>query len=537
MEPAPTAMEGREKIVRSAGLVSLLTLVSRITGYLRDLMLAQVLGAAHGSDAFIIAFRIPNLLRRLVGEGALTAAMIPTLSEYKRDDRRREFWEFASLAFTTLAVVVAALAAAGIIFSPLLVKLLAYGFTGIEDKWDLTISLNRLMFPYILFISLAALAMATLNTLGIFGLPASTPILLNLSIIVVAWLFGRTAAQPAYAFAWGVLLGGALQIGIQIPLLWKRGWRPRLRISFSHPGIVQVGRLMLPGIFGMGVTQIALIVDSQFASFLGKGAVSALYYSGRINELALGAFAISVSTVILPALSSHAAAGRIEELRSTVLFGLRIVAFITIPSAVGLVVLRTDVVRLLFERGAFDVVATAATSEALLFYALGLFALGGVRVIAPAFYARKDTRTPVIVAAISLGFHVILCWVLSRNMGLGGIALADSITATLNMTLLILTFRRACGLPLLRTFLIPVAVFLAAAAVMGALCEPVLGWLRSLLAGLPGANAIAVIATLILMAGFYFGLCRLMGREEPASVLSAMTRGRRSHRQSEGGGS
>jgi len=515
-------MDSHEKIVRSAGVMAFLTLVSRVTGYVRDNLLAQILGAAQSSDAFIIAFRIPNLLRRLVGEGTMTAAFIPTLSEYAHGEKKKELWAFASLAFTTLAVVLALIAAAGVILSPYLVKVLAYGFTGIEGKWDLTVSLNRLMFPYIFFIGLAALSMATLNTLGVFALPASTPILLNFSVIGAAWLFGRSSGEPAYVFAIGVLIGGALQVGIQLPALWRRGWRPGLAFSFTHPGVRQVGRLMLPGIFGLGISQIILIVDSQFASFLGQGAVSALYYAGRVNELALGSFAISVSTVILPALSRRAAANEIPELRTTLLFGLRLVAFVTVPAMAGLIVLRREIVAVLFEHGAFDVEATRMTSTALFYYAMGLFAFGGIKVIAPAFYARKDTRTPVKLATITLVTHIILCSFLSARMGLGGIALADSITGTMDMTLLLLAFRRAVGLPLLKTFIVPVAVFGGAAAVMAMLASPLLGWLTPRCAGLPQGQAVALVATLVVSAAFYFAVTFALGRKEPMSILSSM---------------
>ncbi|HXI03592.1 MAG TPA: murein biosynthesis integral membrane protein MurJ [Candidatus Saccharimonadales bacterium] len=515
-----TSGKAHDSIVRSAGAISLLTFLSRITGYLRDLLLAQMLGAANSSDAFIIAFRIPNLFRRLVGEGSLTAAFVPTLSEYSEEDQRREMWRFASLTFTTLAVVVAVICALGVLFSPLLVRALAWGFSGIEDKWDLTVALNRLMFPYLLFISLSALAMATLNTVGSFALPASTPIFLNFAIISVAWLMGRRMEEPAWAFAWGVLLGGLLQLGIQIPALWRRGWRPVRRVSFTHPGIIQVGRLMLPGILGLGVTQIMMIVSSQFASFLGVGAVSALYYAGRVNELALGVFAISISTAILPALSRLAAKGRFEEMRTTLLFGLRMAAFITVPSAAGLVVLRREVVTVLFKRGAFNAAAVDLTSGALLFYALGLFSFGAVRVVAPAFYARKDTRTPALIAAVTLGIHVLLCSLLTGPMGLSGVALADSSAATLNMTLLLFIFRRRFGLPILKSFVAPVSVFLVSSAAMGALSRPVLGWLRLLLSGVPMKEALSLSATLLLMAGFYFALCALLGRDEPRQMLT-----------------
>jgi putative peptidoglycan lipid II flippase len=520
-------MRSHSRIVRSAGVISVLTLLSRITGYLRDLLLAQLLGAANSSDAFIVAFRIPNLLRRLVGEGTLTAAFIPTLSEYKRSRRDSEMWEFISIAFTTLAAVVAVLAAVGVIFSPGLVRALAWGFTGIEEKWELTVLLNRLMFPYLIFISLAALAMATLNTLGSFALPASTPVFLNLSIITVAWTFGRWLEEPAYAFAWGVLLGGALQVGIQLPALWSRGWRPVPRISLTHPGVRQVGRLMLPGIFGLGITQITLIVSSQFASFLGEGAVSALYYASRVNELALGAFAISVSTAILPTLSRQSAEGKLEEMKGTLLFGLRLAAFITVPAAAGLLVLRQEVISVLFQHGAFDAAAADASAEALFYYAMGLFAFGGVRVVAPAFYARKDTTTPVVVAGFTLFAHLILCSVLAPRLGLGGIALADSISATLNMTLLILVFRSRFGLDLVRSFAGPITIFTGAAVAMGALCGPVLGWLQAALAGFPWTEAASLFLTLGSMAGFYFALCALLGRPEPRIVLSGFNPFRR----------
>jgi putative peptidoglycan lipid II flippase len=514
--------ESKERIVRSAGAMSLLTLVSRVTGYIRDNLLAQILGAAQSTDAFVVAFRIPNLLRRLVGEGALTAAFVPTLSDYARREDRREMWAFASLAFSTLAAVLAVITAAGILLSPWLVDALAYGFNLSPARWDLTVALNRLMFPYIFFIALAALGMATLNTLGSFALPASTPIFLNLSIIAAAWTFGRSAPEPAYAFAWGVLAGGALQLLVQIPPLWRRGWRPVLRVSFRHPGVREVGRLMLPGIFGLGITQITLVVDSQFASFLDEGSVSKLYFAGRVNELALGSFAISISTVILPALARQASAGRLEELRETLAFGLRMVSFITIPSMVGLIVLREEVIRVLFERGKFDAGATAATAAALLYYALGLPAFAAVKVLGPAFYARKDTRTPVATAAATLAAHVALCFALTPWMGLSGIALADAASATLNAALLLGLFRRRVGLPLRRGFLGAVAVFAGASAVMGAACGPAFRWLARALEGAPAAEALALGATLVLASALYFGLCLLAGREEPARVLATM---------------
>lgn len=516
------SMEEERGLVRSAGVMSLMTLLSRVFGYVRDNLLAQILGASRSSDAFIIAFRIPNLLRRLVGEGAFTAAFVPTLSEYLKPESRKDLWRFAAATFWTMACVLMALTALGVIFSPALVKLLAYGFAGIEEKWNLTVALNRLMFPYLLFIGLAALVQGVLNVHGSFAVPAFTPVLLNLSIIGAALFLAPHMDEPAYAFAWGVLLGGALQIGFQIPFVMRLGMRFPLVLGFSHPGVRQIGRLMLPGIFGMGITQITLLVDSFFASLLAEGSVSALYYSGRINELALGSFAIAVSTVILPTLSRQASAGRIEDMRRTLLYGLRVVAFITLPAAVGLMVLRERIISVLFEHGRFSAQDTDFVAHALLFYAVGLFPFGAVKILAPAFYSQKDTRTPALLAGWTLAGHLVFVSLLSFLMAHGGIALADSMSATLNMALLMGVFARRHGLPWVRGMALPAAKFLAAAVLMGALAHVVLGWLDVSFAGLPMAEALSLLTTLGISAGVYFLFCHLMGSQELRDVAAAL---------------
>jgi len=515
-------MEEARRLVRSAGVMSVMTLLSRIFGYVRDNLLAQVLGASRSADAFIIAFRIPNLLRRLVGEGAFTAAFVPTLSDYMTPEKRREAWQFAALTFWTMALVLMVMTALGVIFSPALVKLLAYGFTGIEEKWTLTVALNRLMFPYLIFIGLAALVQGVLNVNGSFAVPAFTPVLLNLSIIGAALFVAPHMEEPAYAFAWGVLFGGLMQLAFQIPFVWKLGMRFPFAASLRHPGVRQIGRLMLPGLFGMGITQIMLLVDSFFASLLAEGSVSALYYAGRINELALGSFAISVSTVILPTLSRQAAAGRVDEMRSTLLYGLRVVAFITLPAAAGLFVLRDSIISVLFEHGRFSAEDTAFTAYALMFYALGLFPFGAVKILAPAFYSQKDTRTPAIIAAWTLGGHVILVLVLSHFLAHGGIALADSLSATVNMSLLMLVFARRHGLPWVKGLLAPALKFLAAAIVMGLCAGAVIGWLEGAFAGLHYSRILALFSTLGIAAAVYFLLCFLAGSQELRDVAAAL---------------
>ncbi|HZI93511.1 MAG TPA: murein biosynthesis integral membrane protein MurJ [Patescibacteria group bacterium] len=515
-------MDEERRLVRSAGVMSFMTLLSRVFGYVRDNLQAQVLGASRSADAFIIAFRIPNLLRRLVGEGAFTAAFVPTLSDYMKPENRKEMWRFAAITFWTMACVLMVLTALGVIFSPTLVKLMAYGFSGIEGKWDLTVSLNRLMFPYLLFIGLAALVQGILNVNGSFAVPAFTPVLLNLSIIGAALGLSPWMKEPAYAFAWGVLFGGLLQIAFQIPFVMKMGMRFPLMTGFRDPGVRQIGRLMLPGLFGMGITQIMLLVDSFFASLLKEGSVSALYYSGRVNELALGSFAISVSTVILPTLSKQAAAGRIDEMRRTLLYGLRVVAFITLPASVGLILFRDRIIGVLFQHGRFTAEDTAYTAHALMFYAVGLLPFGAVKILAPAFYSQKDTRTPAILAAWTLGAHLCFCASLSYLMKQGGIALADSLSATLNMSLLMGVFARRHGLPWVKGLAIPALRLLGASVLMGGVAVVVLRCLDAALAGVPLGRGLALFGTLGVATATYFLICRLMGVKEMHDVLSAM---------------
>ena len=431
--------------MRSAGAMSVTTMLSRILGYFRDNLQATILGAANLSDAFIIAYRIPNLLRRLVGEGALTSAFVPTFSRYLKDRDPEKLWRFANRMFYTLLLILTVITLLGIVFSPQLVKVLAYGFRVSPDKWELTVSLNRLMFPYIFCISLAALASGVLNSFGSFALPAFTPVLLNLSIIFSALLFSRRFPNPAYAFAWGVLIGGLLQFLVQVPSLVRRGMTFRPEVSLSDPGVRQVGRLMLPRIFGAGITQINLIVDSQFASLLAAGSVSHLYYAGRVTELTLGIFAISLSTVILPTLSRLAAEGKGEEVRQTLRTALQLIFFICVPAAVGLIALRVPITSILFERGRFDAAATHFTATALAYYAVGLLPFAAVNVLAAAFYAHQDTGTPVKVAFVTFFVHLGLAFWLRGPLQSGGIALSTSISAVLDMVLLFHLFSRRWG--------------------------------------------------------------------------------------------
>ena len=521
-------MGRHQGMMRSAGAMSVTTMLSRILGYFRDNLQATILGAANSSDAFIIAFRIPNLLRRLVGEGALTSAFVPTFSRYLKDDDPRKLWRFANRMFYTLLIVLTVLTVLGIVFSPQLVKVLAYGFRVSPDKWDLTIQLNRLMFPYIFFISLAALASGILNSLDSFALPAFTPVLLNLSIIVAALLLSRNFSNPAYAFAWGVLVGGLLQFLVQVPFLIRKGMSFKPEISFSDPGIRQVGRLMLPRVFGAGITQINLIVDSQFASSLAVGSVSHLYYAGRVTELTLGIFAISLSTVILPALSRLAAEGKAEEVRQTLRGALQLISFICVPAAVGLIVLRVPITSILFERGRFDAEATRFTAQVLGYYSVGLLPFAAVNILAAAFYAHHDTRTPVKVGALTFFVHLALNFWLRGPLLAGGIALSTSLSAILDMVLLFYLFSRANGQlwdsgvgKSLRDTCIAGLVMGVAAFFGGRIAW--LGSDHSIV-----VRAAALSAVILVCAGIFLAAARALGSREVGEVIALLPRrGRR----------
>ena len=304
----------KEEILRSAGLITTLTILSRILGYVRDQRIALLLGTTVAGDAYVLAYRIPNLLRRLVAEGSMTASFVPVFSQYLSTKERREVWDFANRMFWTLSVVLAAAAVLGVVFSPVIVHLFTLGESKIPN--DLAVLLNRLMFPYIFFIGMAALAMAILNSFRIFGVPAFAPVLLNLCIIAFSF-FTYRFSDATVALAIGVLVGGVLQLAIQLPLLWKQGMRFSFGISFTHPGIRAVRKLMLPGIVGIGVAQINFLVDTVFATrkWLPTGSLMSLQLADRVMELVLGGYAIAVGTAILPMMSQHAAEKNLDEMK------------------------------------------------------------------------------------------------------------------------------------------------------------------------------------------------------------------------------
>lgn len=429
-------MTENKKITKAASIIGLGTLLSRIFGFLRDVVIAHFFGAGLAADAFFVAFRIPNLWRRLVGEGSLTISFIPVYTEYLTQRSEKEVRELTHIAFTIAAMGLLLLTLGGIFFSPYLIRIIAPGFIKIPEKFDLTVHLNQIIFPYLFFMGLFALSMGILNSHRHFFAPAFAPIFLNISMIVSVFLFYSVFKKPIMALAIGVLAGGIIQFIFQIPFLVKRRIDFRFNFNYHHPAIKRIGLLMVPGLIGTAVYQLNVFIDTIFASFLPSGSVSYLFFADRLLEFPLGLFAIAIGMASLPSLSGLASQGKREEFKETLSFAFRLTSFISIPAMVGLIALKTPIIHVLFERGLFNHYATEMTAKALLFYSIGLWAIAGVRTLVPAFYSLQDSWSPLKIALICLGANVVFNALFIIPLKHAGLALATSLSSTLNLLLL-----------------------------------------------------------------------------------------------------
>ena len=492
-------MSDKKEILKSASIISLVTIASRVLGYVRDQRITLLLGTTLSADSFVLAYRIPNLFRRLVGEGTVAASFVPVFTTYMRERSKEELWDFANKLFWTLALVLAVITVLGVIFSRQVIA--PFSTTG----WGEAIALNRIMFPYIFFMGLAALGMGILNCFGHFALPASTTVLLNLSIIAFSTaMVWRYFHSPAVSLAVGVLVGGALQFLILIPQMVRRGMRFDFGISFSHPGIRSVASVMFPRFFGLGISQINFFVDTYFAKAarMPRGSLTALYVADRVTELVLGGYAIAVATAILPMMAHQAAANNYEGLKKTLTFAVRIVAYITVPAAMGLMILREPVIRVLFQHGQFVAESTRLTARPLLYYAIGLPALACVKLIVPAFYSARDTKTPVIVASISFVLNIVLNFIflefLFRRFQNGGPALATALATFFDFFTLFIIFRLRYGPLGMFEILRSISKISLCSVIMGAGCMIANYYARNALQG-------AFSLQLIVFAGMILG--------------------------------
>jgi putative peptidoglycan lipid II flippase len=509
-----------DKIAKSTGIVSSATFLSRILGLVREQVFAYLFGAGFATDAFIAAFRIPNLLRDLFAEGALSSAFIPVFTDYVTNQGKEKAWELANLILNLLLITLCVIVILGIIFSPYIVQLIAPGFGKEAGKQELTTLLSRIMFPFLLLVALAALVMGILNTFRHFGIPAVAPTMFNLGMIAGGIILSPLVNPPIMSMAIGVLLGGLGQFAIQLPSLRKIGLKYRFTINLHHPGVKRILILMAPATLGLASTQVNIFVNTLIASFLPQGSVSYLSYSFRLMQFPIGIFGVAVATVTFPIVSEHAARKDISRLLSTFTSSLKLVVFLTIPSAVFLAVASQPVISVLFQHGRFNYLDTLATSQALIFYCIGLFAYSSVRLTASTFYSMGDTKTPVKTSIVAVAVNIILNLLLMRPLGFRGLALAASVSAMVNLFLLIFVLDKRIG-PLDRkdiekTFL----KILSSAIFMGLILWVYLKFfgLNLQVAGLP-KKIMELLVILILGLASYFVFSYLLKLRELDRIL------------------
>lgn len=419
-----------------------MTMLSRVMGFVRDAVLARVFGAGPAMDAFVVAFRLPNLLRRIFAEGAFSQAFVPVLADYRQNKTGEETRDFVRHVAGMLSFVLCIVTAIGMLAAPWVIWLTANGFVNDgSERFDLSVDLLRVVFPYILLISLSSFVGSILNTYSRFSIPAFTPVLLNVSFIVFAVFWVPYFHPPVMALGWAVLVGGLLQLGFQLPVLYRLGFLRLPKLSFDNPAVNQVMRQMVPSIIGSSAAQLSLVINTVFASYLAAGSVSWMYYADRLMELPSGVIGAALGTILLPGLSKHAAAQDAEKFSALLDWGLRLCLLLVLPAAAGLAVLGFPLVATLFMYGEFGLHDAQMTQYALMAYAVGLPAMILVRIFAPGFYAQKNVKTPVRIALISLAvtqlLNVLLVWKLQHV----GLSLAIGLGACVNAGLLFVLLR------------------------------------------------------------------------------------------------
>lgn len=528
---------GSRRSARAVGSVSLAVLASRILGLVRDLFFAKLFGAGLYNDAWLVAFRIPNLLRDLFAEGALSAAFLPTFTDVLRNQGARRAWHLVNLVMSVLLVLLGVVTLIFLVGAEWLVQALAAGFNEVPGKVELTASLVRVLSPFLLLVALASLAMGVLNAFGYFFLPALAPALFNVALIGAALflvpLFERLGVLPIYAMAVGAIVGGILQFGVQIPVLRRQGFRFRFVLDWRDAGLRRMQRLLGPALVGVSVVQLNVLVNTQLASFLGdNGPVSWLNYAFRIMYLPIGLFGVAVGTVNLREVSVHAAARRWEALKDTLEHSVRLVSFLAVPSAVGLIVLAGPIVELLFERGGFTAFDTQRTAWALAAYAVGLVAYSSNKVYVPTYYALDDTRTPVrmslIGVAVNLAVNLTLILILPADVRFAGLALGTSVSVSVSNALLSRGLARRLG-DFGRSRIRSSGVRQLAASLVMALVVVYLRW--ACFPELPSGlleKAAAVGLLVLLGAGTYLLGCTVLAVPEWKQLRNAWrSRGRR----------
>ena len=525
--PPADAASSTARLARSAGVIGAATLTSRVLGLLRDQVLAWLFGAGNAMDAFYVAYRIPNLMRDLFAEGAMSAAFVPTFTRRLKQHGKAAAWQLGNQLINALLVVTGLLVLLGILYARPLTALIAGDYAAVPGKLELTATLTRILLPLLSLVAVAAAIMGMLNSLNRFFIPALSPAMFNVGVILSAFLLVPFAPalglHPIIAIAVGMLLGGIGQIAFQVPALRREGYRYRPELNPSDPGLREILRLMGPGTLAGGAVQINLLVNTILAAGEGTGAVSWLSYAFRLMYVPIGLFGVSIATATLPAVARFAAQNDPDGMRRTIGDALRMMLMLIVPALVGLMLLAEPIVQVIFERGSFAPADTAATAAALVFYAPGLLGYSAVRISVPCFYALKDSVTPTLISVVSVVLNLALNLALVQWMGYRGLALGTSIAAIVNAALLYILLNRRIGGLGGGTLLAAVWKIAVAAALMGVAVVAVQGGLEAawphggLLPAL-GRLAAAIAAGVVVLAG----AARLLGIQDWDQALQRM---------------
>jgi putative peptidoglycan lipid II flippase len=523
---APEAHEHVQRgVVSAVGAIGAATLASRVLGYLRDMVVAHAFGAGPVTDAFLVAFRIPNLLRRLLGEGALATAVIPVFTETLTRGGPEAFGRLARAATGAAIVVLCLVSALGMLLSHQVVALMAPGWRADAALFDLAVTLTRVMFPYLVLVGLAALAMGALNAHHRFFTAALGPAVVNVAMIVAVLGLAGHLDPPVMALAVGVLVGGLGQLLVQLPELRRLGVPLRPSAEWRHPAVARIAHRLWPAVFALAAVQITVVVNTLLASLLPAGTVSYLYYADRVMEFPLGIFGIALATAALPSMSAQAARGELVALRATLEFALRMAVFVAVPAAVGLVLLGAPIVQLLFQRGEFSAADALLTAQALTGYAVGLPAFSATRIAAQTFYALGDTRTPVVVGFLSVAVNVVLALLLMWPLRHTGLALASSLSSYVNVLGLCWLLRRRLDGPGGADLWRSTARTLAASALLALWCA----WMSGLVPGVPGPTGRGLGWMLVALVGgvaLYAAAAAALGSSELRGLLGLVARRR-----------
>jgi len=515
-----------EKIARAAGTVSIAVFASRILGLVREQVFAALFGAGYAFDAFVVAYRIPNLLRDLFAEGALSAAFVTVFTEYRQLRGERLTWRLANNVVVCLSLVVGGLVLVGMFISPEIVGVMARDFIQVPGKIGLTALMTRIMFPFLLLISLAAVAMGILNTEGKFFIPSLASSFFNLGAIVFG--VGLTLAAPFFGYspivgmAWGVLVGGLLQLLSQVPLLWRVGFRPVLVLDLKDAGLRRIFKLMLPAVVGLSATQVNVFINTFYAASCPQGSLSWLNYAYRLFHLPMGLFGVALAVATLPLVSRHAAVHDFPALKSAFQSSVSLALLVTVPAACGLIFLANPIITLIYQHGHFTALDTQQTAAALSWYALGLFAFAAVKIMVPVFYALNDTRIPVIGSFLTVGANLLIINLTLAPLQHRAIALSTSLSAFINFFFLgAMLYHKLGGLqlrPLAANFL----KVTAASLVMGL----AVSWAYPLVIARLGqgllGHLLGLMATIALGLGLYTLLITFMGIPEFQELLGRL---------------